>query len=150
MIRLGHVPELGKILIVENGEWIDRSIVQRAFAATSVLEHQAEPASRSWILDVLRCVERLPQDEFVLADIYMSEAELQSWHPDNRNVRAKIRQQLQVLRDHGVIAFTSRGSYRRVASGRTPDAAHHAREQERSKGLPRKRHSASRLPRGEA
>ena len=33
-------------------------------------------------------------------------------HPDNRHVRDKIRQQLQVLRDHGYLEFVSRGSYR--------------------------------------
>jgi type II restriction enzyme len=33
-------------------------------------------------------------------------------HPANRHVRAKIRQQLQVLRDAGLLDFVGRGEYR--------------------------------------
>ena len=33
-------------------------------------------------------------------------------HPDNRHVRDKIRQQLQVLRDLGLVEFLGRGRYR--------------------------------------
>ena len=32
-------------------------------------------------------------------------------HPNNNNVRAKIRQQLQFLRDYGYLTFTKRGEY---------------------------------------
>jgi hypothetical protein len=38
-----------------------------------------------------------------------------SWqrlYPGNRNVRPKIRQQLQMLRDRGWLEFTGRGRYR--------------------------------------
>jgi type II restriction enzyme len=37
---------------------------------------------------------------------------LQKLHPANRHVRDKIRQQLQVLRDLGLIEFLGRGGYR--------------------------------------
>jgi type II restriction enzyme len=33
-------------------------------------------------------------------------------YPNNRHVRQKIRQQLQVLRDHRYLDFVSRGNYR--------------------------------------
>jgi type II restriction enzyme len=33
-------------------------------------------------------------------------------HPQNRNIEAKIRQQLQMLRDHGLIEFLGNGRYR--------------------------------------
>ena len=33
-------------------------------------------------------------------------------HPANHNVKAKVRQQLQFLRDKGVIEFMGRGQYR--------------------------------------
>ena len=35
-------------------------------------------------------------------------------HPENNHVKPKIRQQLQVLRDAGVLEFVSRGKYRVV------------------------------------
>jgi type II restriction enzyme len=36
-------------------------------------------------------------------------------HPLNRNIRPKIRQQLQVMRDHGVLEFLGQGRYRILA-----------------------------------
>ena len=49
-----------------------------------------------------------------LADVYAHEAALAALYPGNRNVRPKIRQQLQVLRDRGWLEFTDRrGTYRR-------------------------------------
>jgi Dam-replacing family. len=46
--------------------------------------------------------------------MYGFEAKLGAIHPENRNVRPKIRQQLQVLRDMGFLAFSGRGAYRKV------------------------------------
>ena len=40
--------------------------------------------------------------------------ELKIKHPTNNNIEAKIRQQLQFLRDKGFVEFTSRGSYRKI------------------------------------
>lgn len=47
--------------------------------------------------------------EFELEDVYAFEDRLSSIYPDNNNVRPKIRQQLQVLRDNGYLEFISRG-----------------------------------------
>lgn len=43
--------------------------------------------------------------------MYNFEAELQLKHPENHNVKAKIRQQLQILRDKGLIQFLGNGQY---------------------------------------
>ena len=40
--------------------------------------------------------------------------ELSVKHPGNNNVEAKIRQQLQFLRDKGFIEFTARGNYKKI------------------------------------
>jgi type II restriction enzyme len=45
-------------------------------------------------------------------DIYAFEAELAALCPGSNNVRPKIRQQLQVLRDQGYLQFVGRGRYR--------------------------------------
>ncbi|MFN9928569.1 MAG: hypothetical protein ACK53I_16700 [Phenylobacterium sp.] len=42
----------------------------------------------------------------------MGEARLQAAYPGNNNVRPKIRQQLQVLRDAGWLIFLGKGAYR--------------------------------------
>ena len=34
-------------------------------------------------------------------------------HPNNNNIRAKIRQQLQQLRDRGIISFLGNGRYQK-------------------------------------
>ena len=60
--------------------------------------------------DVLACVRELPR-EFALADAYVFEGKRERFHPDNRHVRPKMRQQLQILRDNGVIEFVGRGIY---------------------------------------
>jgi len=48
---------------------------------------------------------------FSLQELYGVEPYLQSIHPRNKNVRPKIRQQLQVLRDLGLIEFTGSARY---------------------------------------
>jgi type II restriction enzyme len=43
--------------------------------------------------------------------LYAFEARLKALHPKNQNVRPKIRQQLQVLRDLGLLRFGAKGNY---------------------------------------
>ena len=74
--------------------------------------------SKGWLLDVLMCVEKIKQVEFSLEDVYGFEGVLQAKHPSNNNVKAKIRQQLQFLRDKGVVDFVGRGRYRMRLKGR--------------------------------
>ena len=65
----------------------------------------------------MRCVDQIGRAGFSLDDVYAYEAHLSALYPGNRNVRPKIRQQLQVLRDQGYIDFVGRGLYRlRLAS----------------------------------
>lgn len=35
-------------------------------------------------------------------------------HPENNHIKDKIRQQLQFLRDEGLVEFTTRGNYKKV------------------------------------
>jgi len=60
---------------------------------------------------VLRAVRQLGKPEFTLQEMYECEPKLKALHPNNQNVRPKIRQQLQVLRDLGLLRFGARGSY---------------------------------------
>ena len=64
------------------------------------------------MIDVLKCVEEIGLPSFTLDDVYAHEARLRSIYPGNNNIRPKIRQQLQVLRDRGLLDFVGRGRYR--------------------------------------
>jgi type II restriction enzyme len=70
-------------------------------------------AARGWLLEVLKCVELVGRRDFTLDDVYAQEDRLHRLYPGNRHVRPKIRQQLQVLRDQGLVEFVGRGKYRR-------------------------------------
>jgi len=60
----------------------------------------------------MKCVENIGKPEFQIDDIYAFADRLSRLYPDNRNVKPKIRQQLQFLRDRGYLDFVSRGYYR--------------------------------------
>ena len=49
-----------------------------------------------------------PTTEFTTSEVYAFTRELEELHPDNRHVRDKIRQQLQVLRDAGLLLHVVR------------------------------------------
>ena len=54
----------------------------------------------------------VPTNTFTTADAYAFTRELEKLHPDNRHVKDKIRQQLQVLRDAGLLLHIGRGIWR--------------------------------------
>lgn len=110
-ILLGKVPELGKIHIVQNGVIRPKELVLEEWQRTLFLRSQSLEA-RGWLLDVMRCVESLGKPEFTLDEVYAFDRQLGELYPGNQNVRPKIRQQLQYLRDRGLIEFVSRGNYR--------------------------------------
>jgi type II restriction enzyme len=83
---------------------------------TLFLQRQRDPGAKGWLLHVMRCIERIEKSEFTLGEVYAFEKELQSAYPGNRNVRAKIRQRLQVLRDNGYITFLGNGTYKRTSA----------------------------------
>mgnify|MGYP001030028587 CR=1 FL=1 len=57
----------------------------------------------------------LPEGEFTNKEIYAYEEEFRQRYPQNLNIRAKIRQQLQVLHKLGFIEHTGRGVWRKAA-----------------------------------
>ena len=69
---------------------------------------------RGWLLDVLNCVNDIGSNEFTLKDMYNYVEILQRKHIYNNHIEAKIRQQLQFLRDKGFIEFIERGRYRKI------------------------------------
>ena len=109
---LAHkVPAAGKIFLVQSGAVTPKEKVLSEWQRTLFLRDEKKAASKGWLLDVMRSVEKIGKREFSLADVYAFEPELARLHPENKHVRDKIRQQLQVLRDRGFLEFESRGCY---------------------------------------
>jgi hypothetical protein len=55
-----------------------------------------------WRLDIFNVVSQIPASVFKLKHVYGHKKQLKQMHPENRNIEAKIRQQLQELRDLGL------------------------------------------------
>ncbi|MGI6739787.1 MAG: DpnI domain-containing protein [Christensenellales bacterium] len=112
-ILVSNIPEQGKIYIIKNGSIKDRKVVQQKINIINSI-NISDIESRGWLMDVLSCVNLIEREYFNLSDIYMYEPFLKKLHPDNNNIRAKIRQQLQILRDKGFIVFLGGGKYRKL------------------------------------
>lgn len=111
-ILLKSIPEAGKVFIVRNGIIIPQQEVTEKWQRMTFLRDQRELNTKGWLLDVIRCIEKLNKKSFNLEEIYQFERELSILHPDNNHIKDKIRQQLQILRDKNYLEFTSRGHYR--------------------------------------
>lgn len=110
MIDLTHLPGLARVPIVHDGQLVPWHRVTSAWARFNFMM-SIRPDSRGWIQDVLACVQELGTPSFRLADVYRYESKLAALHPTNRNVRPKIRQQLQVLVAQGLLRRLVPGVY---------------------------------------
>jgi type II restriction enzyme len=110
-ILLGAIPLDAKIPVIVDGIPLPKKQVRQQYARIRPLE-KLKTDQRGWTLDVLNAVRSLGKPEFALNDVYALESRLTRLHPANRHVRDKIRQQLQVLRDLGLLEFLGGGEYR--------------------------------------
>lgn len=107
------IPEQGRIPIIIDGKVENIStVVRRTQKSQQLATNNID--SRGWIMDVLHCVNSLQSNEFSLDEMYQFAEILAVKHPQNNNIKPKIRQQLQFLRDKGVIEFVRRGFYKKV------------------------------------
>jgi type II restriction enzyme len=114
-IRLNGIPNAGRIFVVKNGVIESTRSVFAQWRRTLFLRDQKDLRSKGWLLSVMRCIDRIPRSVFSLADLYAFEPELMSIYPENKHIRPKIRQQLQVLRDMGYLIFVGAGTYQLAA-----------------------------------
>lgn len=112
-IDISKVSDSGKVFLIKNTQIIDRNIVKETFNRTLFLRTKSKSA-RGWTLDVMACVDLIKKEAFTLDEIYSFEKDLKLKYPNNNFIKDKIRQQLQLLRDKGIIEFVSRGNYRKV------------------------------------
>ncbi len=112
-ILLNGIPESGKIHFIKNSKALDRSKVLSAWKRTEFLSNQNKE-SRGWTIEVMRILDKIKKNNFTLKEVYQYEDQLQSIFPNNNFVKDKIRQQLQVLRDKGLLEFNGRGHYSKI------------------------------------
>ncbi|MFC5272177.1 DpnI domain-containing protein [Adhaeribacter terreus] len=112
-ILLQEIPETGKIFLIKNGQEENRNHVLEKWKKTEFLRNQTQK-SRGWTLEVLKLIEKISNNEFDLNHVYKFEGTLKLKFPNNNFIKDKIRQQLQVLRDKGLIEFKGNGNYKKI------------------------------------
>ena len=112
-ILLNEIPEQGRIPIIKNRVVLpQKSVIEKVQKGNLLITNDIN--ARGWLFDILIYVNKIDTIEFTLDDIYQFELELSAKHPQNNNIRPKIRQQLQELRDRKVIEFLGQGRYRKI------------------------------------
>jgi len=115
-ILFHKIPEFGKIYYITEGEKFSKKKVLEKWQQTAFLKDIKKDELKGWILDIMNCIETLGKKDFTLQEMYDFEGQLKQVHPENNNIKAKIRQQLQFLRDKGFLRFMEPGCYRLIHS----------------------------------
>ena len=113
-ILVGNIPSTGQIQIVFNQTSRPLEEIQSDWHKTEFLKGIKNDQTKGWLLQAMKCIDRIGKKQFSLNDIYKFENLLRDTYPDNGHIKEKLRQQLQVLRDRGYIRFTGRGAYELV------------------------------------
>ncbi|MEO5804019.1 MAG: DpnI domain-containing protein [Verrucomicrobiota bacterium] len=133
-IALHRIPADARISLVKESNVVPAKEVREQFKRVKPLQ-EISVAQRGWTLDVLTAVRELVTErgsvtrstlanptrcdsqsrapgEFTNEDIYALAPHFEKLHPGNRHVKDKIRQQLQVLRDLGLLLHIGKGEWR--------------------------------------
>jgi type II restriction enzyme len=101
-IDISSIPNSGKIFYIQDKQLQSKEHILESWNKTKFLK------------DIITCIDKTKKTDFTLQDIYRFENFLKIKHPNNNNIQAKIRQQLQILRDKNFLKFTERGKYELV------------------------------------
>lgn len=112
-ILIDKIPEQGKIYIVSSGRTVGYENIVSKVQKSRRLEIN-DISGRGWLIDVLNCVNKTAGQTFTLDEMYAFESYLAVKHPQNNNIKPKIRQQLQLLRDKGFVEFLGNGHYKKL------------------------------------
>ncbi|WP_416201775.1 DpnI domain-containing protein [Thermanaerothrix sp.] len=113
LLSIDAIPSIAFVDVVQDGVIIPTPTIQAKWKIAHSISALSF-AKRGWLFLVLRIAELLPR-EFSLQDMYAYEGLLAKLYPANKNIRAKIRQQLQIARGLGLIQFVGQGLYRRIS-----------------------------------
>jgi len=110
-ILLDRIDNNADVEVIENGVVQPAEDVRRSFQRFLPLAKK-RVVQRGWTVLTLRTIRALKMASFVTRDLYALERVFAKAYPNNHHIEEKIRQQLQILRDLGVLAFDGRGKYR--------------------------------------
>jgi type II restriction enzyme len=113
-ILLDTIPDSGKLFYIRDGYAQPKNKILESWHKFNFLKDYSNIQAKGWLLDIIKCIEQLDKNSFTLQEIYLFEQYLSTKYPQNNNIQAKIRQQLQILRDKGYLKFTSRGKYEKL------------------------------------
>ena len=113
-ILIDKIPNSGKIFYIKNSRVIKKEKVLYSWQKINFLKQTSNLNTRGWLLDIIFCIEKINKQEFTLNDLYKFENYLKIKHPNNNHIKAKIRQQLQLLRDKNFLEFKSNGHYKLI------------------------------------
>lgn len=112
-IRLDLIVPDAQIEVVHLRKTASQEFVRERFQRFNRLKN-IPLDSRGWANLTLRIVRSLKRSEFSLIELYAKEQLFAASYPGNNNIRAKMRQQLQVLRDLGYLEFCGGGTYKLI------------------------------------
>ncbi len=75
-IILQNVPQAGRIFYIQDKQVIPKISVLKSWEKTVFLRKEQGTTERTWILDIMNCLDKLGKKEFTLSDIYHFEKEL--------------------------------------------------------------------------
>lgn len=113
-IDISSIPNSGKIFYIQDKQLQSKEHILESWNKTKFLKESMNIDAKGWLLDIINCIDKTKKTDFTLQDIYRFENFLKIKHPNNNNIQAKIRQQLQILRDKNFLKFTERGKYELV------------------------------------
>ena len=111
-IDLSGIPESGKIFYIKDKQIEKKENVLSSWRRTLFLRESKKVELKGWILDIMKCIDSLNKSEFTLQELYNFENVLSKKYPNNKHIKDKIRQQLQLLRDKNYLEFLGGGKYK--------------------------------------
>ncbi|MDF7820074.1 DpnI domain-containing protein [Runella sp. MFBS21] len=112
-IDISRVPDAGKFFFVRGAKCIQQEVIQESYHKMVFIRGK-NIDSKGWIIDFIKCLEVINKQEFSLKEVYKFEDTLRVKYPENNFIKDKIRQQLQVLRDKGLLEFLGNGNYKKL------------------------------------
>jgi len=106
------IPSYGKLQIVKNGVLQTKDIILKESKKITSL-YNTDLNKIKWKIEILKILD-LVDSVFTIQDIYKNEIKLLELFPNNNHIKEKIRQQLQFIRDDGVIVFRGNGKYEKT------------------------------------
>jgi type II restriction enzyme len=106
------IPSYGKLYIVKDSKIEPKEkILNQSHKILNLYDLDSNKVR--WKIEILKILDSV-DSVFTLQQVYEKEIELMELFPDNNHIKEKIRQQLQFIRDDGIIVFHGNGKYEKT------------------------------------